>query len=143
MDKPRFMLDSNIIIGHLNNQIDLFSFFEVHGECEVFFNLVTEIEALAKPGMNANEETETRAVLDCFKRVEIDKPVRDIAILIRRAKELLLPDALIAASAITLNATVLSNDQHLLDFQRSGYTAMPVSNEEYGAVRREELGGRS
>ena len=33
------------------------------------------------------------------------------------------PDALIAASAITINATVLSNDSHLRDYQRSGYTA--------------------
>jgi predicted nucleic acid-binding protein len=31
--------------------------------------------------------------------------------------------ALIAASAITLNATVLSNDSHLRDYKRSGYTA--------------------
>ena len=39
------------------------------------------------------------------------------------AKELRLPDALIAASAIVLNATVLSNDSHLRDYQRPGYTA--------------------
>jgi predicted nucleic acid-binding protein len=54
---------------------------------------------------------------------EIDKSVRETTVQIRRAKELRLPDALIAASAITLNATVLSNDPHLRDYQRAGYTA--------------------
>jgi predicted nucleic acid-binding protein len=37
-----------------------------------------------------------------------------------------LPDALIAASAINLNATVLSNDPHLRDFQWEGYKARPI-----------------
>ena len=55
----------------------------------------------------------------------MDKSVREIAVQIRRAKELRLPDALIAASAITLNATVLSNDPHLLDYQRADYAARP------------------
>jgi predicted nucleic acid-binding protein len=39
---------------------------------------------------------------------------------------MLLPDAIIAATAISLNATVLSNDPHLRDFQWEGYAALPV-----------------
>jgi len=64
-----------------------------------------------------------RFMLDSFKWTEIDKAVCEVAVQIRRAKELRLPDALIAASAITLNATVLSNDSRLRDYQRPGYTA--------------------
>jgi predicted nucleic acid-binding protein len=48
-----------------------------------------------------------------------------IAAAIRRSKKLLLPDALIAATALSLNATVISNDSHLRDFQWPGYTARP------------------
>ena len=81
------------------------------------------IEVLAKAGMSEDEEAAARALLDLFKWTEIDKAVCEVAVQIRRAKELRLPDALIAASAITLNATVLSNDSHLRDYQRSGYTA--------------------
>jgi rRNA-processing protein FCF1 len=98
MDKPRFMLDASVIIGCLNNKLDLFGFLAAQGECEVFFNLVSEIDAAAI----------------------------ETAIQIRRAKELLLPDALIAATAITLNATVLSNDPHLRDYRHPGYTAQSV-----------------
>jgi predicted nucleic acid-binding protein len=85
-----------------------------------------EIEILAKPGMEAGEEAEARAVLKHFRRVEINDAAIETAIQIRRAKDLLLPDALIAASAIALNATVLSNDPHLRDYKRGGYKALPV-----------------
>jgi predicted nucleic acid-binding protein len=125
MDKPRFLLDTNVLIDTLNHKLDLIAFLDALPDCEIYINLVVEIEVLAKDGMSEQEETNARALLDSFKWVEIDKPVREIAIQIRRAKELRLPDALIAASVIILNATVLSNDPHLRDYQRLGYTAQP------------------
>jgi predicted nucleic acid-binding protein len=126
MDKPRFVLDASVLIGSLNQTLDLFAFLEAQGECEIFTTLVSEIETLAKPGMTREEETEVWAVLRCFKRVEIDDTIRDIAVQIRRTKKLLLPDALIAASAISLHATVLSNDPHLRNYQSDGYKARGV-----------------
>ena len=126
MDKLRFMLDTNVIIDTLNNDLDLLAFLETFPDCEIYINPVVAIEVLAKAGMSEDEEAAARALLDSFKWTEIDKAVCEIAIQIRRAKELRLPDALIAASAITLNATVLSNDSHLRDYQRSGYTARAI-----------------
>jgi predicted nucleic acid-binding protein len=126
VDTPRFVLDTSVLIGHLNHKLDLFAFLEALDECELFTTPVSEIETLAKPGMTREEETEARALLRCFKRVEINDTIRDITIQIRRAKKLLLPDALIAASAISINAIVLSNDPHLRDYQMDGYKARPV-----------------
>ena len=125
MDKPRLMLDSNILIDTLNRKLNLPAFFDTVPECEVYINPVVEIEVLSKAGMGEREEAEARALLNSFKWAEIDKNTCAIAIQIRRAKELRLPDALIAASAITLNATVLSNDIHLRDYKRHGYIARP------------------
>jgi predicted nucleic acid-binding protein len=126
VDKPCFVLDASILIGHLNHKLDLFTFLEAQGECEIFTMLVSEIETLAKPGMTREEETEARTVLSCFKRLEINDTICDLTIQIRRTKKLLLPDALIAASSISLNATVLSNDSHLRDYQRDGYKVCGV-----------------
>jgi predicted nucleic acid-binding protein len=126
VDKPRFVLDASVLIGSLNHKLDLFAFLQAQGECELFTTLISEIETLAKPGMTKEEETEALAVLGCFTRVEFDDTIRDLAVQIRRTKKLLLPDALIAASAILLNATVLSNDPHLRDYQRDGYKAHAV-----------------
>jgi predicted nucleic acid-binding protein len=56
----------------------------------------------------------------------LDLSTLDEAIRIRRTRDLKLPDALIAASAVMLHAAVLSNDPHLRDFQWKGYQALPV-----------------
>ena len=123
MDKLRFMLDTNVIIDTLNNDLDLLAFLETLPDCEIYINPVVAIEVLAKAGMSKDEEAAARALLDSFKWTEIDKAVCEVAVQIRRAKELRLPDALIAASAIVLNAIVLSNDSHLRDYKHSGYSA--------------------
>ena len=121
MARLRFLLDSNVLIDTLNRKLNLLAFLDTFTDCETYINPIVEIEVLSKPGMNDQEEAEARTLLGIFKRAEIDKPTCEITVQIRRTKELLLPDALIAASAISLNATVLSNDPHLLNYQRSGY----------------------
>ena len=128
MDRHRFLLDTNVIIGTLNHTLDLLAFLDTYPDCEAYVNPIIEIEVLAKPGMSEQEEAEAHALLDAFKWAEIDKPTCEIAVQIRRTKELRLPDALIAASAIILNATVLSNDAHLRDYQYPGYQAIATTN---------------
>jgi predicted nucleic acid-binding protein len=125
MDKPRFILDSNILIAALNEELDIFAVIAELSPCDVFINLVVEIETFAKPDMTGEEEARGRVLLSEFKWAEIDRAAREYAIDIRRSKKLLLPDALIAATAISLNATVISNDPHLRDFQWPGYSARP------------------
>ena len=120
------MLDTNIIIDTLNNNLDALAFLDTLGDCEIYINPVVAIEVLAKDGMSEHEESAARALLDSFKWAEIDKLCCETAIKIRRSKELRLPDALIAASAINLNAIVISNDPHLRDYQHTGYIAIAV-----------------
>ena len=101
MDKKRFMLDTNVIIDILNNTFDLLAFLDTFRDCEIYINPIVAIEVLSKVGMSEQEEAAARALLESFKWTEIDKAVCEVAVQIRRAKELRLPDALIAASAIT------------------------------------------
>ena len=124
MDKPRFILDSNIFIDALNEKLDIFAAIATLSPCDVFISPVVEIETLAKAGMTAEEEAQGRMLLSGFKWAEIDRSVCEHAIAIRRSKKLLLPDALIAATALSLNATVISNDPHLRHFQWPGYSAI-------------------
>ena len=105
--------------------MDLLAFLDTLPDCEIYINFIVEIEVLAKADITGKEEADARALLDSFKWAEIDKNTRETAIQIRRTAKLRLPDALIAASSIALNATVLSNDPHLRDYQRPGYSAMP------------------
>jgi predicted nucleic acid-binding protein len=128
MDKPRFMLDSNVLIDALNHTLDLPAFLDTLPDCELYINPVVWVETLAKPDMTGEEEAEARALLCWFLWADINASVLDETILIRRTnpKTMLLPDAIIAATAIFFKATVLSNDPHLRDFRWEGYAALPV-----------------
>jgi predicted nucleic acid-binding protein len=114
MDKPRFVLDSTIIIQHLNKEIDVAAFFGAIPACERFVSIVTEIEVLSDPAMTEDEEKEARKLLKHFDSIDILPAIKEETVKIRRAFKLRLPDAVIAATAVILNATLLSNDPHHL-----------------------------
>jgi predicted nucleic acid-binding protein len=126
MGGRRFLLDSNVLIDALNGRINLLAFLSSFPDCEVYINLIVEIEVLSKTGMSVREEADIRMLLNSFKWAEIDKPVRETVIQIRKSKSLRLPDAIIAATSIAIGATVLSNDSHLRDYGYPDYSAVPV-----------------
>ena len=80
------------------------------------YSVISEIELLSWPQMQADQEGVWRRILGTLYRVEIDSQVRESAILLRRERKLKLPDALIVASAMTLDAILLTNDKQLLGF---------------------------
>jgi predicted nucleic acid-binding protein len=53
-------------------------------------------------------------LLATLLRVEVDALVRETAIQLRRERRLKLPDAIIVASALALDAALLTNDRQLL-----------------------------
>jgi len=120
----RFLLDSNVLIDTLNRKLDLLEFLSVFPDCEAYINMIVAIEVLSKPGMGEREEADARALLGSFKWAEVDRDVCEIAVKIRRTGGLRLPDALIAAASVTLNATVVSSDMRLLDYSYPGYSAI-------------------
>jgi predicted nucleic acid-binding protein len=127
VNKTRFVLDSNIIIGHLNHEFNIDGFFAQKPDCEKCISVVTSIETLAKPDSTPEQLQDVRELLARFIQVDIFGPIINETALILRRKALDFPDAIIAATAIMLNATVLSNDPHLRDFSWPGYTAQAVS----------------
>jgi predicted nucleic acid-binding protein len=127
VNKPRFILDSNIIIGHLNHELSIDGFFAKQPDCEKCISVVTSIEALAKPDSTPEQLQDARDLLARFIHVDIFGPIINETAVILRRKTLDFPDAIIAATVIMLNATVLSTDPHLRDFNWPGYAAQPVS----------------
>lgn len=102
----RYLLDTNAVIylvsGHL-----VFSLPD--GQYSV--SIITEIELLSFSGISTEEEQKIRDLLLLLDRVYVTDAVRDEAIRLRRKNRLKLPDAIIAASAMTHGAVLLTNDQ--------------------------------
>jgi predicted nucleic acid-binding protein len=102
----RYLLDTNAVIYLVSGRL---AFPLPEGKYSI--SIITEIELLSFSGLSAEEEKKIHSLLLVLDRVQITDNIRDQAIRLRRKNRLKLPDAVIAASAMILPATLLTNDQ--------------------------------
>jgi predicted nucleic acid-binding protein len=105
----KYLLDTNVLIylqaGKLADELP---------KAVYAYSVISEIELLSWPEIQPEQENVWRGLLATLHRVEVDSFVRETAIRLRRDRRLKLPDALIAASALVLDAVLFTNDQQLL-----------------------------
>ncbi len=102
------LLDTNVVLyflgGRLANPLP---------SGRYFVSVITEIELLSYPSLSPDEETQIRDFLTKITVVGIDNNIKELAITFRKQNRLRLPDAIIAATAQSLNATLFTNDVRL------------------------------
>jgi predicted nucleic acid-binding protein len=86
--------------------------------------VITEIELLSYPSLTPDEETQIRDFLTKITVVGIESNIKEVAITLRKQYRLRLPDAIIAATAQSLNATLFTNDVRLANL--AGINAQSV-----------------
>ena len=74
------------------------------------FSVISEMELLSYPKITQDEETRIRGFLDASSCVTISDVIKDRTIQLRRAYNIKLPDAIIAASAIEHNLALITAD---------------------------------
>ena len=125
MAKNRISLDTNAVIfltargsmipSGLENELN---------EADLFISAITEIELFSKPGLPPIEEESLRFFLS--ERIGIIDLIDDVkkeTIALRRKTRLKLPDCIIAATSIVLDAVLLTSDDALLALSWSGFKA--------------------
>lgn len=80
---------------------------------EYFISVITEIELLSFAGLEDAQKDGLMRLIEDMEVIEIDQAVKRCAIALRRDHRLKLPDALIAASALTRDAVLVTNDSQL------------------------------
>ncbi len=81
---------------------------------QYFISVISEMELLSYPSLDEAALTRIRGFLSEIRVVELDEEVREIAIDLRRKHKLKLPDAIVAATAVSLRAQLITNDTKLL-----------------------------
>ncbi|GHV79271.1 hypothetical protein AGMMS49944_10620 [Spirochaetia bacterium] len=111
-----FVLDSNVVINFMNKTIGILPGANNAEKPQYFVSVVTEMEALAKPNDTEKERKDVQALLSKFTIIPLNDEIKKLAIEIRRAgsPRPKLPDAIVAATAVTLEATLVSTDEKLL-----------------------------
>ncbi|MCK9419832.1 MAG: type II toxin-antitoxin system VapC family toxin [Nitrospirae bacterium] len=107
MNGNKFLLDTNILLYIAGKRIDTTSL----PQGEFFISFVTELEILSYPSRTTQEEIRLRKLLAEMPVIDATREIKDSAIALRKQYRLKLPDALIAATAQTLNATPITNDK--------------------------------
>lgn len=78
-----------------------------------FISVITEMELLSYPSIGDMEQSQIQSFLSEATIVGLTKPVKERAILLRRQYRLKLADAIVAATALSLEATLVTNDSTL------------------------------
>ena len=108
----RILFDSNIIIYYLNGAVAVESYFECikNGEIVPVISIITKIEILSYPSIKEQEIAAVEMVLNKFEIIPLTEPVVLNTIRIKREYSIKLPDAVIAATAISEHITILTRD---------------------------------
>jgi hypothetical protein len=115
----RWLLDSNVLIdalAGLPHGVRVLREARIRSGVTVIYSAISRIEVLGFPKLSEQEETAVRRLLNEFEEVAITNTVIERAIQIRKLVKIKIPDALIAASADTAQATVITRNTG--DFQR-------------------------
>jgi predicted nucleic acid-binding protein len=99
------VLDTNVALYLLGGRLA-----ERLPEGEYFVSVITEMELLSYPALDEKGERAIRDLLEDVNIVGLDEDIKERAISVRREERLKLPDAIIAATAMALDAELLSSD---------------------------------
>jgi len=109
------VFDSNVIIDLFNGLISLDVFIKEFSGNVQFVSIITRIELLAFPKISKEQEEQFNEFLSTRFIIPINKEVETATIKVRRLiPSVKLPDAIIAATALVLDATLITSDDKLL-----------------------------
>lgn len=121
MTQSLIVLDTNIALYYLGGRLTTPL---PNGLYHV--SIITEMELLSYPNLSQAEEQQIQRFLSQLLIVNIDGPIKNIAIALRKQHRLKLPDAIVAATAQSLNALLLSNDKKLSNITTLKTQLLPI-----------------
>jgi predicted nucleic acid-binding protein len=113
------VLDTNAILYFLGGKVA-----QPLAPVRYFVSVISEMELLSYPSLDDAALVQIHGFLSDVTVVELTAEIRELAIGLRRKHALKLPDAIIAATALSLEAELVTNDTKLL--RVPGLTCQPL-----------------
>jgi len=108
VNQPLIVLDTNIALYYLGGRLTV-----PLPNGSYHASIITEMELLSYPNLSPAEEQQIQHFLGQLLIIGMDESIKRMAIALRKQYRLKLPDAMIAATAQSLNALLLTNDLKL------------------------------
>ena len=132
MNGTRLLLDSSFLIEYLTGSATAVEFMDraTANENLLAASQITRIEVLSWPSLDEDIEAQIKGFLQNIEIHPITEAVERHTIALRRNKKLKLPDAIIAATALSFNSVLVTSDAKLLKAEIDGLTALkPIATE--------------
>jgi predicted nucleic acid-binding protein len=118
--------DSNAVINFFNGVAGAERLTDMLDDAERYVSVITRMELLSFPRLTpAVEQGTLRFLADCTI-IPLDQDIEESAIMLRRKNRIKLPDAIIAATALLLDATLITNDDALLRLNGHGLNVVKL-----------------
>lgn len=121
VNKSPILLDTNIALYYLGGRLTVSLPVGTY-----YVSIITEMELLSYPNLSLSEEQQIQNFLSQLFIVNIDNSIKKMAISLRKQYRLKLPDAIIAATAQSLQAILLTNDLKLSNIESLITQSMPI-----------------
>jgi len=107
-----YLIDTNVLIDHLRGHPKATEFLVPieEGRARACVSVITEYELLAVPVLTANQAQEIARLLTFMPRLAVTSRIARLAADFHRRYEVLLADALIAATACARRATLVTRN---------------------------------
>ena len=105
-----YLLDSNILIYYLDELQAIVDFVDAI-KPSAYISTISITELLAKPGLTKKQVHSIQSFLDQFMSLDVDKNTAITAAALKRKYTLTFPDAMVAATALLFDLTLVSRDK--------------------------------
>ena len=126
MNGTKIIFDTCAAILLLDGKYELSSLGIVMNDSFPYISIITRMELMAKRNMRQDEEQAIRNFIDDVTVSPLSDEIESKTVEIRRTTKIKLPDCIIAATAIVLEAVLLTSDPHLLNLSVQGYNVKAV-----------------
>ena len=110
MNGTRIALDTCTIVKLLEKQYDLTPLGINVIEAQFFSSVIVRMELLSKRQMQEEEKQKILGFLNDITVIPLNEAIEQTAVELRRSTSLKLPDSIVAATSIVLDAFLLTDD---------------------------------
>jgi predicted nucleic acid-binding protein len=107
MNGHRFLADTNMLIMLVDGNERVAELLE---GCQIFTSFISELELLSASGLMLKQIKKLESLLADCTIIDINPAIKSSTLEIRRKHKVKLPDAIVAATAITLDLPLLTAD---------------------------------
>jgi hypothetical protein len=113
-----FTLDTNCLIYYFKGEEKVINLIQnlILERTPIFISIITKVEVLAYPEITPGEEKTFLEMMKNMILIEFDDKLTNFVVNIRKKHKIKLPDAIIAATSLYTNSTLIT--RNIKDFSR-------------------------